>query len=388
MQRKSGLTSFILSFILTQCLVLSPVLAKSSKISSKTSTESYAFSTEILQGPYSSWGVDKDQKGSINLLKAWQKFKKKKEIVVAVIDTGIDYNHPYLKDNIIASSGSVSEKNYGMDFSKSVKSGMEKTPNDSHGHGTHVAGIIKTAFPDVKLLALKYYDPKASGQENLNSTIKALEYAVEANVDVINYSGGGPEPSDEELEMLKKAEKKGILVVAAAGNEKSNIDDQKNAYYPASYGLSNIITVMAHDQSVEKIASSNFGAKSVDISAPGYRIRSSIPAQGSAKEGKAGYMTGTSQATAFASGVAALIKAANPNLSAKEIKAIIINSADKDNSSFKKINLSGGRLDALAALKEATHDNEKAPSQRKVANNVVHTIIYGTKNIRKSSSKK
>lgn len=326
-----------------------------------------AFSVDLLGGPFSSWGVALEQKGAINLSKAWEKFKKKKDITVAVIDTGIDFNHPFLRPNLIVQNGLVGDKNFGMDFSFSVKSGMEKTPNDTHGHGTHVSGIIKNTFPQVKILALKYYDPQASGQENLNSTIRALEYAVDANVDVINYSGGGPEASADELRALKRAEKKGILVVAAAGNEKSNIDDKKNAYYPASYGLSNIITVMAHDQSLERISSSNFGQKSVDISAPGYRIRSAIPAQGS-KEGRAGYMTGTSQATAFVSGVAALMKAAYPKLTAAQIKSIILASAAKDAQGLKKDNLAGGHLDASSALELAAKDSGEAGAVRQVAN--------------------
>jgi subtilisin family serine protease len=206
-----------------------------------------------------------------------------------------------------------------------------------------VAGIIKSIYPEVKILALKYYNPQASGQDNLYSTIKALEYAVEANVDIINYSGGGPEPSVEELRVLKAAEKKGILVIAAAGNEKSNIDDKKNAYYPASYGLSNIITVAAHDEEMQIISSSNWGKNSVDIAAPGHKIRSAIP------QGGAGYMTGTSQATAFVSGVVSLIKSKHPYFRFEQIKNIILSSSLKVKNFEGKI-LGGGKLDAGKAI--------------------------------------
>jgi len=136
--------------------------------------------------------------------------------------------------------------------------------------------------------------------------VEALKYAVDHNVDVINYSGGGPEPAAEELRVLKEAERKGILVVAAAGNEESNIDDKKKAYFPASYGLKNIITVTAHDEDLRILPSSNYGRSSVDIFAPGYRIKSSL------QNGRTGYLTGTSQATAFVTGVAALIKSEYP----------------------------------------------------------------------------
>lgn len=302
---------------------------------------------DVLSSPYASWGVMPSEASSINLVGAWQKFEKKKEVVVAVIDTGIDPEHPFLKSNLRGSKGNASGSDYGLDFSKSAANQYQ--PIDQHGHGTHVSGIIKSVYPDVKILSLKYYNPRASGQDNLDSTIKALRYAVEANVDIINYSGGGPEPAIEELRILKEAERKGILVVAAAGNEESNIDVKKNAYYPASYGLSNIITVTAHDQTLQMLSSSNYGAKSVDISAPGYRIKSALPG------GRSGFLTGTSQATAFVSGVAAMLKSQNPGLSAPQMKQIIVASAKKETTMTGKCS-SGGRLDASNAITEAASE--------------------------------
>ena len=246
--------------------------------------------------------------------------------------------------------------NYGVDFSTTKKA---YTPKDTHGHGTHVAGIIKSIFPEVKILALKYYNPKASGQANLNSTIKALEFAVEQNVDIINYSGGGPEASSKELEILKKAEAKGILIIAAAGNESSNIDKKQHAYYPASYGLSNIITVAAVDKNNDIISASNWGSKTVDIAAPGHRIRSAIP------KNAAGYMTGTSQATAFVTGVVALIQSQYTQFNAQQIKNIILSSSLKTQS-LKRKTLSGGRLHAARALKVAgqVHKRLFSPSRK------------------------
>ena len=240
---------------------------------------------------------------------------------------------------------------------------MTTNPIDNHGHGTHVAGIIKSVFPAVKIIALKYYNPKASGQANLDATIKCLKYAIDKNVDVINYSGGGPEASVEELRVLKEAEKKGILVVAAAGNERSNIDDKRHAYYPASYGLSNIITVGAHDDSLNIIPSSNYGKNSVDIAAPGHRIRSSIPTNGS------GYMTGTSQATAFVTGVAALIKSKYPSMKYEQVKNIILSSSLKVKNFEGKI-LGAGKLDAGRAIELADSVNQKLITNptRSVAN--------------------
>ena len=320
-----------------------------------------AFDAELLISRYASWGIDPDKHlASINLKDSWSRFKKNKDIVVAVVDTGIQGDHSFLKGNIFIPGKKTSMTSYGVDFSGDK---VSFTPSDSHGHGTHVAGIVKSIFPGVKILALKYYNPKASGQANLNATIKALQYAVDNNVDVINYSGGGPEASVEELRVLKEAEKKGILVIAAAGNERSNIDDKRHAYYPASYGLSNIITVGAHDDELNIISSSNYGKNSVDIAAPGHRIRSAIPGHG------AGYMTGTSQATAFVTGVASLIKAKYPQMKYDQVKNIILSSSLKIKSFEGKI-LGSGKLDAGRAIELADSANQKLGTQstRSVAN--------------------
>jgi len=328
--------------------------------SALASGQNLAYKPELLISRFASWGIDPDKHlASINLKDSWKRFKKNKNIVVAVVDTGIQGDHPFLANNIYVPTGSVSKTNYGVDFSTGKAT---QTPSDEHGHGTHVAGIVKSIFPDVKILALKYYNPKASGQANLDATIKALQYAVDQNVDVINYSGGGPEASVEELRVLKAAEKKGILVIAAAGNERSNIDDKKNAYYPASYGLSNIITVGAHDDGLNIIPSSNYGKNSVDIAAPGHRIRSAVPNSG------ASYMTGTSQATAFVTGVAAMIKSKYPNMKYDQVKNIILSSSLKVKNFEGKI-LGAGKLDAAKALELADTVNQKIPTARAVANN-------------------
>ncbi|MBD65048.1 MAG: serine protease [Halobacteriovoraceae bacterium] len=353
MLTKNSLFISLLTISSLTSLGYAEVKTKSPKSSEKQETKKAdhgLYSESQLKGKFVSWGIDPNYKtSSINLEPTWKKFKKNKDIVVAVIDTGIQHNHPFLKDNIFVINGKAGNSNYGMDFSGKSAS---PTPTDSHGHGTHVSGIIKSIFPEVKLLSLKYYNPQASGQKNLESTIQALKYAVDNNVDIINYSGGGPEASAAELSILKQAEEKGILVIAAAGNEKSNIDLKKNAYYPASYGLSNIVTVGAHDEYNQVISSSNWGRKSVDIAAPGYRIKSAIPGSG------AGLMTGTSQATAFVTGVAALIKSKFPKLNFQQVKNIILSSSLKVSKLKGKV-LGGGKLDALRAIEVAEHVNTK-----------------------------
>lgn len=364
---KTILTSLIalqmVSFSLNAQSLPSSMTKKVEKqaVTQSTPASSLAFDIDVLTSRYSSWGVDpSNTRSSINLLNAWKGYnKKKKEIIVAVIDTGIDATHPFLFKNIHTFDGKPSPVNYGVDFSQGKVKKSE--PSDDHGHGTHVSGIIKSIYPDVKIVALKYYNPKASGQENLNSTIQALKYAVDHNVDVINYSGGGPEPALEELRILKEAESKGILIVAAAGNEESNIDVKQNAYYPASYGLKNIITVTAHDQDLKLLPSSNYGASSVDITAPGYRIRSALP------NSRSGYLTGTSQATAFVTGVAAMLMSEYPELSITEIKDAIKNSAKSEITLSSKCS-SGGRLDATKAQEVALSIMQSKGLKRSLAN--------------------
>lgn len=255
--------------------------------------------------------------------------QKKKNIVIAVVDTGLDIQHEKLKNNIWTNSGETGIDANGKDKSTN---GIDDDKNgfiddvhgwsfwdnsnqvtDNHGHGTHVSGIIaavnsKEDFSNthIQIMPLKYCEPSASSAKTLENTIKAFEYAVAMGADIINYSGGGADFNLQEYSILKIAEQKGIVVVAAAGNEGANADEQK--YFPASYELSNIISVAALDQNNKLIPVSNFGPKSVHIAAPGFKIFSTLP------KNRYGYMTGTSQATAFATGAVALLMAQVPDL--------------------------------------------------------------------------
>lgn len=283
----------------------------------------------LLQDPAISqaWGIN-----STDSQKAWKVTTGSKEIVVAIIDTGIDVRHPDLAENIWINPGEVGFDKDGQNKATNKKDddgngliddingwnfvGNNNDLTDNHGHGTHVAGIIGAVggngvgisgiSPKVSLMALKYFDPKSPGLNNLSNTVKAIEYAVKMNVNVINYSGGGVDPSPEEKRAIEKAQKAGILFVAAAGNERSNSDIK--AYYPADYDLDNIISVTAIDKKKNVLPSSNYGVRTVDIAAPGNEIYSTFP------NGKYGFLTGTSQATAFATGVAALVMANNSEL--------------------------------------------------------------------------
>jgi subtilisin family serine protease len=268
-----------------------------------------------------------------------------KNVVVAIVDTGIDVYHKDLKNNLWVNPGESGTDTQGRD---KATNGIDDDQNgyaddvhgwnfvtnsnkldDNHGHGTHIAGIVGAEGNNnfgitgiaskVSMMVLKYYDPKMPSN-NLENTIKAFDYATKMNANIINYSGGGLEYSQPEFEAIRRARSKGVLFVAAAGNERSNSDKQK--YYPANYDLDNIISVTAIDPKLQVLASSNYGVQTVHIAAPGEDIYSTWPG------GTFGSLTGTSQATAFATGLAVLIKANNPEFNYLAIKNYILKTGD------------------------------------------------------------
>ena len=293
------------------------------------------------------WGLSNIQGQShIHAVDAWKIERGSHDVVVAVIDTGIDANHRDLSVNIWHDPKAPSE--YGWNFVND-----KANPTDDHGHGTHVAGIIGAiANPvtgvsgvanTVSIMAVKYYSDSNPGSVNLRNTIKAINYAVDHGAKIINYSGGGPEFSEDEYLAIKKAESKGVLFVAAAGNEHQDTDITENYYYPSAYNLTNIISVAATDINNNLLKSSNWGKTKVDVAAPGENIFSTLPG------GRYGYMTGTSQATAFVTGIAALLLSKNPNLTPIQLKALIKKSVDVIPQLQGKL-ATGGRVNAYKAL--------------------------------------
>ncbi len=287
------------------------------------------------------WGIKKS-----DAARAWSITQGSREVIVAVIDTGIDVKHEDIFENLWINKGEVGKDAKGRD---KTTNGIDDDGNgcvddihgcnfitmtgdlkDNHGHGNHIAGIIGAMggngkgiigiAPQVSLMTLKYFDPKVPHTDHLKNTIAAINYAVDMGAHIINYSGGGTEFSQSEKDAIARAQKKGILFVAAAGNEKSNSD--KNPYYPADYKLPNIISVTAIDPSTEVLITSNWGVESVDIAAPGQNILSLLP------NNSYGYMTGTSQATAFVTGAAALVMTKRENYQAEQVKKYILSTGD------------------------------------------------------------
>lgn len=292
------------------------------------------------------WGLKKS-----DAARAWAVSQGSKDVIIAVIDTGIDINHEDLKNNLWVNKGETGTDSKGRDkrtngidddgngFVDDVHGwnfvSNNGRLNDNHGHGTHIAGIIGAEAsnkkgisgiaPNVSLMILKYFDPKVPNTDNLKNTVASIHYAIKMGAHIINYSGGGVEYSQDEYDAVKEADKRGILFVAAAGNERSNSD--QNHYYPADYNLKNIISVTAIDPTTEVLASSNYGVLTVDIAAPGQNILSCLP------NNSYGLMTGTSQATAFVSGAAALVMSyKNQYFKAEEVKKYILSTGDSSSS--------------------------------------------------------
>jgi len=317
-------------------------------------------SNMLMNDPFmqNKWGLERT-----SAPKAWEITQGSKDIVIAVIDTGADVQHKDLSDNLWVNPGEsgvvASEFCKKQQNPSSVKecnrsiNGVDDDGNgfvddvhgwnfvhnsnqltDNHGHGTHIAGIIAAkngngygitgVAPNVSIMALKYYDPKAPGTNNLKNTVNAIRYAIKMKANIINYSGGGTDYSAEEFAAVKEAEKAGILFVAAAGNERSNSDESGKHYYPADYGLTNIISVTAVNKEETKVLpTSNYGVRTVDLAAPGENIYSTLP------NNSYGVMTGTSQATAFVTGVAALIMSVNRDFNCSDVKKYILRTGDE-----------------------------------------------------------
>lgn len=328
-----------LSLVFTGTLLIMLLFA------TKTPADLYRAASGIY---FKNWGLINNQaKSHISALDAW-KIEGDNKVIVAIIDTGIDDQHKDLAPNVwhLPNHKEVFGWNYVVN---------KANPIDDHGHGTHIAGIIGAIVnhkagvagvaQNVQLMAIKYYSDSNPGSVNLRNTVRAIHYAIDNGAKIINYSGGGPEFSEDEYLAIKRAESKGILFVAAAGNEHQNTDLMENYYYPSAYRLSNIISVAATDIRNNLLPSSNWGKTQVHVAAPGENIYSTLPG------GRYGYMSGTSQATAFVTGTAALLLSKNPNLTPCELKRIIMNSVDQVSPLKDKVS-SGGRINAYKALLE------------------------------------
>lgn len=312
--------------------------------------------------------------GRINLRGAWDLSTGSSNVVVGVIDTGIDYNHQDLAVNIwtnpgeIASNGVDDDGNGYVDDIHGIDPiNNDTNPFDDQSHGTHVAGTIGAVGNNskgvvginwtVKQIACKAFSSAGTG--TVAAVVTCLNYLVNLknnfgiNVLVTNNSYGGFPYTNAMYNAIAASGDADIVYVAGAGNNGTNNDS--TPFYPASFNLSNIISVGATDSQAVKAGFSNYGATSVDISAPGVSVLSTIPSNQYA------YFNGTSMATPHVTGAIALIFAYRPSYVASQaIDSVLSTGTVVAGLSGK--NVTGTLLNVEEALKFDAPDPSPTPT--------------------------
>lgn len=289
-------------------------------------------------------------------------------VIVAVVDTGVDTQHEDLKDviwvnkNEIPANGIDDDNNGYIDDINGINTLVrdangKATMNikDTHSHGTHVSGTIGARqnngigiagiASNVKIMGIRTVPN--DGDETDVDVAEAFIYAAKNGARIINCSFGKSSNEGRNLipDTLKYiGDKYGVLVIAAAGNDSSDID--KNLTYPASFNSDNLLIVASTQSNGKMSGFSNYGFINVDVAAPGTNVYSTTPGN------KYESMSGTSMATPTTVGVAAEILSHNPNLTVAELKSVLIRSVTKVDT-FKTKMVSGGRIDLLKGIETA-----------------------------------
>jgi subtilisin family serine protease len=275
-------------------------------------------------------------------------------VVVGVVDSGVDLDHPDLRPNLwrnpreVAGNGRDDDRNgYVDDVNGYDWAQHDGTPADVDGHGSHVAGIIGASGNDgfgvagvawrASLLPLRVLN--SSGEGDVSDAIKAYGYALKAGARVINVSWGGPTFTRAERDMIAAAQN--VLFVASAGNE--GVSNDRTPTYPCNYDLPNVICVAATDQNDALAEFSNRGARAVDLAAPGVSIPSTIPGPDWALE------DGTSMAAPHVAGAAALMLSRAPNATAAQVREALLGTVEPK-PTLAGQTATGGRLNVAAAV--------------------------------------
>ncbi|HET9325283.1 MAG TPA: S8 family serine peptidase [Candidatus Eisenbacteria bacterium] len=310
----------------------------------------------------------------IKATSAWDVFTGNPNLLLGVIDTGIDYNHPDLIDNVWTNPGeipgnSVDDDNngyvddvHGYDFVNN-----DGDPFDDNGHGSHCAGTIAgTGNNSIGVVGVNWR-AKVAGIKFLNSggsgstaaAISGVQYSIVIGCKLTSNSWGGGGFSQALLDAINAAGAANQLFVAAAGNSTQNTDVTPS--YPASYNSPYIISVAATDHNDNLASFSNFGATSVDLAAPGVNILSLQPGGGYR------LLSGTSMATPHVAGGVALAMGRFPNAPNTQIKQLILNSVDVKPQLAGKC-LTGGRLNVFLAIADPDETPPGAVANLSTAN--------------------
>lgn len=310
-------------------------------------------------GIYNNGQFIEGQKGTkevdINILSAWDITKGSSDVIVGILDTGIDINHPDLKNSIFINKGEIpnngiddDENGYiddvsGWDFYNYDNKTYDSSINDAHG--TSVAGIISAQHnnigicgvsPNVKILPLKFID-RGNGIY-ASDAIEAIKYGKKMGVTIFNCSWAMDEYYEELEQEMKNTD---AIFVCAADNLSRDLD--KLPIYPACFNLTNIISVASINNNGNLAKSSNFGSK-VTLAAPGIGIYSTTP------ENQYMFSDGTSIATPFVTGVAVLIKSKNIDIKSSDIIKKIKANVTKVEKLKNKVE-TGGFINAYNCIK-------------------------------------
>jgi hypothetical protein len=332
----------------------------------------------------------------IDAPEAWDIATAADSVIVAVIDTGVDYNHEDLSPNIwtnqteLNGDPNVDDDNNG--YIDDVRGwdffAEDNDPMDYYGHGTHCAGTIGSVGNNakgvtgvcwnMKLMALQvsHFDQEGWGIWASNAA-EAIKYAVDNGAKVLSNSWGGSTDIQSLRDAVEYSQDAGVLFIASAGND--GVDNDYNPHYPSSCGLDNIISVMATDHNDERsiwspVRSSNWGQTSVDLAAPGSDILSCLPGN------NYGYASGTSMAAPYVAGACALVWAANPGMNHWQVKEHILQSVDRPQS-LEGLCVSEGRLNLYNALTyippfELSKEDSLEGSCLPTRGEIIYTINY------------
>lgn len=298
----------------------------------------------------------------IDAPEAWDFNIDASQQVIAVVDSGVDYNHNDLSSNMWINPGEIPNDGidndangyvddiYGIDTANN-----DADPMDDNNHGTHVAGIIGASGNNsigvsgvnwnVQIMALKFMD--AGGGGFTSDAVELIDYMVQMkqnygiNIVAANHSWGGGAYSQAMFDALSAADSAGIINVAAAGNSTSNND--VIADYPSNYAIPSLISVAATNHRDNLASFSNYGATEVDLAAPGEAILSTVVG------GVYSTFSGTSMAAPFVAGSVAQLAAQNPSRTAMDIRSLLLNSVDQL-ASLEGLVATAGRLNLHSAL--------------------------------------
>jgi len=301
----------------------------------------------------------------IDATEAWNITTGSNTIIVAVIDSGVDYNHPDLAANMFRNTLDCNTNGIDDDGNGYINdcfgidtANNDSNPMDDNNHGTHVAGTIGALGNNgsgvtginwnVKIMACKFVD--ASGSGTTESAIDCLEYVKIMkdrgfNIIATSNSWGGGDFSQALLEAIDAQRQRGILFITAAGNGDFfgfGLNNDETPFYPCNFYLPNVICVAATTRTDARSTFSNFGRRTVHLGAPGSDILSTV------RGGAYASLSGTSMATPHVTGVAALLKAADPNRDWRAIKNLLL--AGGDNVSSISNTIAQKRLNARGAL--------------------------------------